>query len=290
VVSHGDPLLKPSDKAKKALLPVAEKIKPAFPNLEQDISQALLDIDPTEVISQALWRGLSNATMATVGISFFGYYTSNNQMFYLGLLLWPVLFLFSFLTSVAMPKIAAKKRARKLEKDLPYALRHILIEVEAGIPLYHAFVSISEGYGEVSKEFKRIAKEINGGKAQVKALEDTVARSPSIRFRKALWQIINALKSGANVSSALESLVDSITRHQVMEVRKYGKELNPYTMMYMLLAVIIPSLGVTFLMILSSFTDFSVSNHIYYLILIGLVFFQAVFLNFVKSKRPEVAA
>lgn len=278
------------DKGKKILLPVAERLEPLFPNLKQDISQALMDKESTSIIARALWRGLSQASMTAAGLMFLGYYWDKSQILYLGLGLWPVIFLFSFFTFAALPKIKAKKRARKLERDLPYALRHILIEVEAGIPLYHAFVSVSEGYGEVSREFKRIAKEINGGKAQVKALEGAVARSPSIRFRKALWQIINALKSGADVSSALDSLVDSITRHQVMQVRKYGKELNPYTMMYMLLAVILPSLGVTFLMILSSFTDFSVSSYIYYLILIGLVFFQAVFLNFVKSKRPEVAA
>ena len=278
------------EKAEQFFLPAAEKLKLLFPNLERDLIQAQMDDDPVPFLSNALFKAISTSSMLAFALFFIGSYTGNSQVATIGALLWPIFFGFLFFTNAKLPEIRSKKRVRKLEKELPYALRHVLIEVRAGIPLYQAMVSVSEGYGEASKEFKHIVKEVNGGVPQIKALENAIVRNPSMQFRRSLWQMINALKSGADVATSLEALVDSITQQQVLAVRKYGKELNPYTMMYMLIAVILPSLGVTFLMILSSFTDISVSDFMFYGILIGLTFFQLIFLNFVKTKRPEVTA
>lgn len=274
----------------KFFLPLAEKLEVLFPNLNRDLVQAQMDEEPIPLLSKSLFKSLANSTMISLAMIFLSIYMENPQTRNMGILLWPVFFIFLFFTNAKLPAIKAKKRTRQLEKELPYALRHVLIEVHAGIPLYQAMVSVSEGYGEASEEFEKIVKEINGGVPQIKAMENAIVRNPSMQFRRSLWQMINALKSGADLAASLEALVDSIVQKQILDVRKYGKELNPYTMMYMLVAVILPSLGVTFLMILSSFTDISVSDFMFYGILIGLVFFQVMFLNFVKSKRPEVTA
>lgn len=284
--------MKPDTKKvkKKIFLPLAEKIKILFPNLRRDLIQAEMEEEPVPFLADSLFKSIYLSSMVGISLLTVGFFTDSGQMIMIGLLMWPIFFLFSFFTNSKLPNIRAKKRSRKLDKELPYALRHILIEVKAGIPLYQALVSVSEGYGEASKEFKRIIKEINGGVSQVKALENAVMRNLSMQFKRSLWQMINALKSGADVSAALESLVESIIQSQILQVRKYGKELNPYTMVYMLVAIILPSLGVTFLMIISTFTNFSVSNLIFYGLLGGLTLFHIVFLNFVKSKRPEVTA
>jgi flagellar protein FlaJ len=205
-----------------------------------------------------------------------------------GIAAFPLITILGFFTFANYPKIKAKKLSRELEKDLTYALRHMLIEVRSGISLYESMVSVSEGYGEASKEFNRIVKDINGGKPQVEALEDSIVRNPSTQYRRAMWQMINALKSGTDVSNTLETLVDSMIKQQKMEVEKYGKELNPYILVYLMIAVIMPSLGVTFLIVLSTFTGIGLNNFMFYQMLAGLVLFQLFFLNFVKSKRPEV--
>jgi flagellar protein FlaJ len=200
----------------------------------------------------------------------------------------PLLFIIGFFTVANYPKVKAKRISRELEKDLPYALRHMLIEVRSGISLYEAMVSVSHDYGEASEEFNRIVKDINGGKPQIKALEDSIVRNPSTMYRRAMWQMINALKSGTDVTSTLETLVDSMVKQQKLQVKRYGKELNPYVLMYLMIAVIVPSLGVTFMIVLSTFTGMGLSNFMFFQILGGLILFQIFFLNFVKSKRPEV--
>lgn len=277
-----------SEKYLKYFLPVAEKARKMVPNIQRDLKRARMDIDSDIFLGSAIARGLQIGLVISISLSAAGQILGNPTLLMGGVAALPLLSIFGFFTFANYPKIQAKRLSRELEKDLPYALRHMLIEVRSGISLYEAMVSVSEGYGEASKEFNRIVKDINGGKPQIESLEDSIVRNPSTQYRRAMWQMINALKSGTDVSSTLETLVDSMIKQQKLEVEKYGKELNPYILVYLMIAVIMPSLGVTFLIVLSTFTGIGLDNFLFYQMLAGLILFQLFFLNFVKSKRPEV--
>lgn len=280
-----------TDRMKEHLLPVADRMIGFFPNLQRDLIQAEMDDrEDVEYLAESIAQSLSLAIMISVAMVSIAIIFSNYMFLQYLPIIAPVALIFGTFTFSKRPSVQAKKRTRKLEKELPYALRHILIEVDAGISLYQAMVSVSDGYGEASNEFKKIVNEINAGTSEVTALENAILRNPSQEYRRALWQIINALKSGTDVSTTLENLVDSIMEKQILSVEEYGKELNPYTLMYMMVAVIMPSLGVTFIMILSTFTGMNLGNNVFYGILIGLVLFQLMFINLVKSKRPAVKA
>ncbi len=270
------------------LLPVAERIEYLFPTLERTIAQARMETDAVTHLAESLFRGLNAGLGLAVALLVMGIGAGDAFLMQLAVVAGPVGFGFGFFTFAKLPEIRAKRRVRKLEKELPYALRHILIEVDSGISLYQAMVAVSDDYGEASEEFRTIVKDINAGVSEIEALEQAVLRNPSLQFRRSLWQMINALKSGSDISQTLESLVDAIMEQQILEVQKYGKSLNPFTLMYLMIAVILPSLGVTFLMVLSTFTGMSVPNTIFYMILAGLVLFQLLFINIIKSKRPEV--
>lgn len=272
------------------LLPVAERVQFMFPDMDRKLAQAQMEEDAISHLSESLFRGMSTGGMVAAGLISMGLIFDDMYMVHLSLLLAPVAGMFGFFTYAKLPDIRAQKRVRELEKELPYALRHVLIEVKSGISIYQALVSVSEGYGEASEEFDRIVRDINSGVSEIEALERAVIRNPSLQFRRSLWQIINALKSGSDVSKTLDSLVDAIVKKQILAVRRYGKELNPYTLMYMMMAVILPSLGVTFLMVLSTFTGMNIGETMFYFILGFLVFFQIMFINLVKSKRPSVKA
>jgi hypothetical protein len=56
----------------------------------------------------------------------------------------------------------------------------------------------------------------------------------------------------------------------------------------MMVAVIIPSLGVTFLMVLSSFAKIPVTEKMFWAILAFVAIFQFMFLGILKSKRPNL--
>jgi len=277
-----------SEKYIKYFLPLAEPAKRLAPNIQKDLTRARMDIDPSIFLASSMLRGIQLGFFIGVSLIFAGYLTDTDILLNIGLAAVPVISIIGFFTFTNLPKIKGKRISRELEKDLPYALRHMLIEVRSGISLYESMVSVSSGYGEASKEFNRIVKDINGGKPQIEALEDSIVRNPSTQYRRAMWQMINALKSGTDVSNTLDTLVESMVKQQKLDVERYGKELNPYILVYLMIAVIMPSLGVTFLIVLSTFTGVGLDEMTFYQMLAGLILFQIFFLNFVKSKRPEV--
>ncbi len=277
-----------SEKFVKPLLPLAAKTRKLVPNIQRDLTRAQIEADSDIFLGSAILRGIQVGLIISAALVALGLHTGNSSLLIGGAASFPILTVLGFFTFVNYPKVKAKKRSRRLEKDLPYALRHMLIEVNSGISLYEAMVSVSEDYGAASEEFNRIVKDINGGKPQVEALEGSIVRNPSQQYRRAMWQMINALKSGTDISNTLESLVESMVKQQKLKIKRYGKELNPYVLVYLMIAVIVPSLGVTFLIVLSTFTGVGLNEFTFYQILGGLVLFQVFFLNFVKSKRPEV--
>jgi flagellar protein FlaJ len=194
--------------------------------------------------------------------------------------------MFVFFYLLRYPKLVATRRMKKLESDLLNALEHILIEIKSGVPLFNSILSVSEGYGEISAEFKTIVMEINAGLSTIKAFERASLRNPSLHFRRAVWQLTNSMKAGGDIASALEAIVNTLTQDQMIAIRKYGQELGPYTLMYMLIAVIMPTLGITFLIILSSFSGIQIPILIFPIIILLLSIFQYFYMGVIKTKRP----
>ncbi len=181
------------------------------------------------------------------------------------------------------------KKIKDIDKNLLFALRNMEVQVSSGISLFDSLVSIAEGnYGVISDEFKKAIKKISTGKSEVEALEELILKNPSLYFRRIIWQITNSLRSGSDLSSTLKVIVDDLSYEKIVSIRKYGSQLNPMAMMYMMLAVIFPSLGVSFLMILSSFSNIQLTEMVFWLILGFTGFFQLMFIGFIKSKRPVV--
>lgn len=275
-------------KASKMFLKAGAALKPFFGQLKIYLLQANSFHTIEEHIAESLYAGAMNGSMAGVGLIVVGLSMQNTQVTYIGLLAFPVIFLFSFYSSLYLPKIKGLKRGKEIERELPYALRHLLIEVKSGIPLYNGLVAISEKYGAASDEIRDIVEEINAGKSEMEAIEESIFKNPSYNFRRAFWQILNSLKTGTDIETSLESTVDDIIKQQLISIKKYGQELNPMTLMYMMVAIILPSLGITFLIVLSMFAGGGIGSSLFTYILIGLVLFQAFLVNVIREKRPNV--
>ena len=140
----------------------------------------------------------------------------------------------------------------------------------------------------IGKYFKEITDKVNLGTSMEDALNEAVEFIPSTDFRRILWQIINSLKTGSNISNSLTTVLEQIVREQQIEVTKYGRKLNPLAMFYMIIAVILPSLGITILIILSSFIQFQLSLTILIIIASLLGFMQFMFLSIIKISRPAI--
>jgi flagellar protein FlaJ len=181
------------------------------------------------------------------------------------------------------------RKIRDLDRYLLFALRHMQVQIKSGIPLFDTLVSVSNGdYGLITEEFKKCVKKISTGMSETNALEELIFKNPSIYFRRVIWQITNAIRTGADLGGTLDAIVDNLGDEQKVAIRRYGSQLNPLSMMYMMLAVILPSLGITFLVLLSTFSGFTVSEIIFWFILTILIVFQFSFVGLVKSRRPTI--
>ncbi len=258
-----------------------------MPSLKLNLYQADIPLLPREYMSLTIFSSLFYFILISSMTFFIGALAGTGDFlfpFFIGL----IFSIFVYFYLLMYPKLVASRRVRSIERDVLTALQHMLIEVKSGVPLFNAMVGISEGYGRVSEEFRRIVKEINAGTKENDALDEASQKNPSVHFRRALWQIANALRSGSDVAKALEAIVDVLAKEQIIAVRKYGQELNPYTMMYMLVAVIMPTLGVTFLIILSSFAGLAIPKIMFLLILFGVGLFQFFYMGLIKTKRPAM--
>ncbi len=267
--------------------PIASKIAPSFKHINVYLYQADIPLNIVEFLAYVIYISTFN-TLMIVSILLVMFLFTKNLLFLKLLPLSVFFFLMFFYSSLYGPKVYAIKKARKIDEELPYALRHMLIQIRSGVPLYQTLVSLTRDYGVLSEEFKKIIKKINSGYSEIKAIEDSILRSASDRYRKSFWQILNALRTGTDIEKPLENVVNEIINEQIISIKDYGRQLNPLTLMYMMIGVIMPSLGITFLMIISSFAGFALNKGIFLGILVFLLFFQWSFLNLIKSKRPSV--
>ncbi len=282
--------LETSMKVARKFVNIGDTMSKTFPALHFELEQAGLDYEPREWTALALFAGMfyfslmfgllftitvvaEVAMIRAIGISLaVGFGMGMMSLFYV----------------VFYPKLQVTKKIKDLESNLPYALHHLLIEIRSGVPLFNALSSISQSnYGVLSDEIRRAVNEINTGKSEISSLEKVARMNPSLYFRRIMWQIVNALKSGADIGATLEQIVENISSDQIIAIKKYGAQLNPLALMYMIFAVIFPTLGITFLLVITSFLGLGISiDTVLIGILAFLFFFQFMMIGLIKSRRP----
>ncbi len=260
------------------------------PGLENLLEQAGLDIDKRDYLGIAMFSAIFMSSIVFL-LLFIITLTIVDVVkgFIISLSVSALIFFVIIQYLKKYPKLLLKKKVASIERNLLYAIRHIYVQVRAGIPLFETFVSISNGsYGAISDEFRDLVKEINAGKPIETALEELTMKNPSVFFRRIVWQLSNGIKAGADVSIVMKSVIDNISAEQRIAIRKYGSQLNPLTLVYMMVAVIMPAMGITFMIVLSTFSGLSISENMFWGILGFLVVFQFMFLGIIKSKRPNL--
>jgi hypothetical protein len=100
--------------------------------------------------------------------------------------------------------------------------------------------------------------------------------------------MINALESGASMTTALPGIVDALESNTYRMIRSYSANLNFLMLVYMLIAAAIPSLGITFLVLLSAFSGMGVDIPKILGLIIGSAIGQIVMIGYMGSTRPQI--
>ncbi|MBI2656762.1 type II secretion system F family protein [Candidatus Woesearchaeota archaeon] len=265
---------------------VFQRVSKAFPTLKAKLKQAGMDDRPEDFIKKTFVSAFYMTTGLVVLL--FLVLAKLNLVKGVLFLIVPIVFFAMFFYMIRLPDAKITKKEKEISREIVFAGRFLIIELESGVPLYNAMINISKNYEVVGRYFKEITDKIDLGTSMEDALNDAVEFIPSNDFRKILWQIINSIRTGSNVAKSLYSVMEQITKDQITEVNKYGKKLNPLAMFYMIIAVILPSLGMTMLIILSSFIHFELSLTILLALAGFLGFVQFMFIALVKFSRPAI--
>lgn len=278
-------------KGSKVFLKPAKKILPMFPFLGLSLTQADIKERSERYLAMCMFASLIFLIFISMVLMFMLFAFRMEKAVIVGPFISFVFSIFVFLQQVLYPRMLSRKKIRSLEQNLLPALQNVLVQLNSGVPIFNILTNIAAGdYGELSKEFDKAVRDINTGRDQIDALEEIAANNPSTLFRRAIWQLVNGMKAGADMSTVMSEIIDALGEHQLIQIQNYGAQLSPLAMFYMLGAVIVPSLSVTFIIILSSFIALSPSmtKIAFWALLVFVIFVQIMFLGVIKSRRPNL--
>ena len=275
-------------KFSRSFLWLGSKLSVLNPYLPQKLAEAEIPLKDREYLSIAIFSSIYWFTLIFSILTILPALVGKN-LISISLPLSLIMALIAFLYINFYPNLIALRKSKDIERNLLFVVRHLYVQVRSGVSLFDAMFAVSkEDYGTISKEFERAVKEISTGKEQTAVLEEMALRVSHTGFKRIIWQIVNSLKSGADISKVLNTIANELSQEQKVKIRKYGSQLSPYALMYLMLTVILPTLGISFLIILSSFSGIGIPETFFFLIL-GVVFlFQIMFIGMIKSSRPSV--
>jgi len=198
------------------------------------------------------------------------------------------MFFIMFFYMLKVPDVKILRKGKEISREIVFAGRFMMIELESGVSLYDAMANVSKNYKVIGEYFKEIIDKVSMGTTMEDAINETIETTPSPNLTKVLWQILNSLRTGADISNSLSNILDQIVREQIIEVTEYGRKLNPLAMFYMMVAIIVPSLGITMLIVLTTFISIKVDLAALLAIALFLGFIQYMFFSIIKSSRPAV--
>lgn len=267
---------------------LVSRVLALFPGLKYDL-RALGVQEPESYVAAALASSLATAVLfagvifAAAGVK----KLPNTEGIALASLLGS--FIALFIINAYFPRIRTGTVTMKVDRELIFALRDMLVQVDSGIPLYESMVNVAHSdYGTVSVEFESAVRSISAGTSESAALQKLAFQTKSQYFKKALWQLISSLESGASLAPALRSVIESLESYQYKAIKDYSSTLNFVVLIYMLTAAAIPSVGVTFLIILSAFSGAGINETVVEGVLAVSLVVQVLIIGYLNSIRPAI--
>lgn len=195
-----------------------------------------------------------------------------------------------YILLLAYPQIKEEKNYSDLNQELPYALRHIGIELKAGRGLHDALTTIRDAdYGSLSKEFARVLEEIKYGKSTEDSLLEMSHRVKSDGLSRAIHQIIGTLRVGGNLAGSLEIIASDISFDMQIKLKEYSQKLNSFILIYTFIAILAPVISLIMLMAGSTVMGDVISSQL--LFVIYMIFFPLIVMFmglFIKKLEPKI--
>ena len=200
-----------------------------------------------------------------------------------------LIFMMCFLI-VYYPQIQQRRSYDDLNPELPYALRHMSIELKSGKGLIDTMYTIKNAnYGSLSSEFNRVLEEVKYGKSSEDSLLEMANRVKSEGLFRVVHQIIGTLRTGGNLASTLDIIAKDISFDMQIKLKEYAQKLNSFILIYTFIAILAPVISLIMLMASSTVMGDLLSVNMLFLIYVLFFPMVVVFMMvFVKRLEPKI--
>lgn len=140
-----------------------------------------------------------------------------------------------FVILIFYPIQKVMSRRKNIEVNLPFVLTHMGAIAESGVPPYVIFRLIGEfeEYGEVSKEMKKIVRNIEVfGMDPLTAVKESVKRCPSDNLKQVLLGVITTTESGGDIKQYLKTAGQQALFEWRTKRQRFLQQLSAYAEFY----------------------------------------------------------
>lgn len=234
------------DAAANALFgPTVDKYGTQFEDLKDDLQKADIDVlYRTYVAKMFLYSWFGFVLGALAGTAYFltgELSLINGLRFILGVPMAFGLVIFGFM--YLFPSQQAKRRKKRIDDNLPFALNHLGAIATSGIPPKSMFELLNtfDEYGGISEEAGEISRRVNVfGEDLTTALKQVADKSPSEDWSEVLYGIISTVETGGDLESYLQEKADEALFDYNIEREKEIEKLSTYASFYTAILIAAP--------------------------------------------------
>ncbi len=233
-----------------------------------------------------------SATIFTGIVAFFVFIMGYVFNYPLGITPIIALLFFGFMIyyNLNKPHFNIIKAEKYVEREIVSAIRFLILELKSERSLYGALQNVAKNFSLVGIYFDEIIDAVKFGMTLEQALTEAVEDCPSSHLRNLYWQLLNSLQTGADITDSLSVELDNIVEAQKIRVEEYGRELNALSLFYMMISIIIPTVGFTIISAVLTFIGFPITMGLLIGIWVMLTFIQYFFVIIASNRRPAVEA
>lgn len=209
--------------------------------IERDLNAARMDYSSEQYIVISII-----ATLIAAG-SVFAFFAILSLVGFLSFMISIVLALLMvpivFGIAMILPRSKANKVGNEVEKELPFALRHMSIQIQAGVGVYETMESIATSdYGRLSEGFGWILGNIDKGMSTEDALQSWAEKTRSKSVRRVVSHIVRALRTGGSLSGIMVEIADDVSFERRQKIGEFSEKLNLVGLFLMMSAIVFPIL------------------------------------------------
>jgi flagellar protein FlaJ len=233
-----------------------EKNENFFKPLKESIQKADIKIPFISYVSSILF--ISIVTFLYIfSFSFFIFYTFQKEVitsFFYSFFSALISSVLIFFVAYFYPIQKVSLRRKSIEVNLPFVVIHMGALVEAGLPPYQMFKLIStfEEYGEISKEFKKIVRNIEQfGLDPLTAIKEVALKCPSDELSQLLMGFVTTTESGGNIKLYLKTVGEQTLFDYRKKRERYIRTLDMFSEIYTGIVISAPLFMVAMLAIMN---------------------------------------